>query len=788
MAFQTTQRHWFDHLQFRLILFSMIPVILLGIMSNIDLTGDIQKALTKALEERGRLLASEIAASTASLLEHKDSAAIQQVIGQFGTNEDVLAIQAYDSTGGILVAEGDYISDEKSIAGETWIRPSGDVLKSIIRDHQPKEWWETTTFNIAQPIIIPSRLRGGKEKLIGMVILQMDSQSVAALRKEQLSQRGLFFIISMALMGVFMVSLFNFSVIRPINRVRHAAQKMASGNLDTFLPVGGISEIAALSESFNQMAKKIQASNDEMQTHMHDVTILYEISVLTRKTLNLDEMFSLLASQLARLVNGTGAYISLWDDKQRAPVPQAAYGSFEEEYRSMEYWPGESTIIAKVLEIGQPIVVSDTSTSSLTCPKSVTHNPIKSLLGLPLIVNNRSIGVALIGDTQAHRTFSEHEIQTAMAAAGHIASAISNAFLVANLASERNRLENIINSISDPILVMDLNFHVQSVNKAFPVVTGINIGPHEHPSLGDVLSITPDQQPDFTSDISETIQHGEIWQREMVCRRADGSCYDADLAISSIHKSHIHPAEYVATLRDISVLKELDRMKTRFVSNVSHELRTPLSVITLHTENLLEFYDRLNDEKRQELLRDINTETNTLRQLIEDLLCLSRLDSGRAEPNLTSFNLGDLLCEVVSSFKSMIEEKHIVLTTTIPEVAVMINADHDQLRQVFNNLMSNAVKFTPSGGQIHLNAIQQDSQMITVEISDTGIGIPASDLPRMFERFYRSELSVQQEIPGTGLGLAISREILQRHQGSIEVESEVGEGSLFRVNLPVSSI
>jgi signal transduction histidine kinase len=226
-------------------------------------------------------------------------------------------------------------------------------------------------------------------------------------------------------------------------------------------------------------------------------------------------------------------------------------------------------------------------------------------------------------------------------------------------------------------------------------------------------------------------------------------------------------------------------MKTRFVSTVSHELRTPLTVINLHTENLIEFYERLSDEDRKKILRDIHSETKILHQLIEDLLCLSRLDSNRSEPRFNQVNLSSLLKDAITSAHFLAIEKEIELSCQLPDEGLTMLGDYDQISQVFRNILSNSIKFTPARGQVHLDTRQEDHQVVFA-VTDTGIGIPEPDMPRLFERFFRSELSVQLEIPGSGLGLAICNEIIQRHQGRIEVQSQVGKGSTFWIYLPLA--
>ena len=490
---------------------------------------------------------------------------------------------------------------------------------------------------------------------------------------------------------------------------------------------------------------------------------------------------------MAQLLGGTGAFIVLWDEVRGEPVPHAAYGTFDEFYKTLQRWPGEPTLTANVVQLGQPISVYDVLDSEYISPRIAAQFPDKSILGLPLISNNHPIGAVLIGETRYHRVFTESEIQVAMAAANQIASSISNAQLFVKLQTERNRLTDILDSVSDMILVINSNGDIQFANRAFTTITGFSEEFAKNSRVWNFWDIPAEQLATLQAEVIAVVSQGMTWHREFTGKAADQRSYDSDLYISGLHDLNKNLIGYVASSRDITRLKELDRMKTQFVSTVSHELRTPLSVINLYTENLLEFYPRLSDDERRGLLSDIHIETHALHELVEELLSLSRMDSGRAEPKKAQFDLIPLLVETLSSGNSLASIKKVTIDSDLPSRPVPIYADHDQMRQVFRNLIANAVKFTPSGGQVRLTC-ELSGNIICVQVADTGIGIPQADLPRLFARFFRSENAVRQEIPGTGLGLAITKEILNRHQFSIEVQSELDKGTTFSVSIPLANI
>jgi signal transduction histidine kinase/GAF domain-containing protein len=244
----------------------------------------------------------------------------------------------------------------------------------------------------------------------------------------------------------------------------------------------------------------------------------------------------------------------------------------------------------------------------------------------------------------------------------------------------------------------------------------------------------------------------------------------------------------VIVMRDITALKEMDRLKTLFVSNVSHELRTPITIIKLTVSNFLQYYTRLNDEKRMELLDTIKRQAAILHRLIEDILTLSRLDTGKVFLEKMEFDLAAFCRTRLSEFALAAAEKDISLIDDGLREGTTIWGDQERIGQVVRNLLSNAIKFTSTGGKVMVTVRPRegDDGLVEMKVSDTGCGIPSRDQAHLFERFYRGEATAR-DIPGTGLGLAIVKEIVEEHGGTVRVESELGVGSTFTVLLPGKS-
>lgn len=229
-------------------------------------------------------------------------------------------------------------------------------------------------------------------------------------------------------------------------------------------------------------------------------------------------------------------------------------------------------------------------------------------------------------------------------------------------------------------------------------------------------------------------------------------------------------------------IQESVQQQTRFVSDASHELRTPISVIQGYT-NLLARWGKDDRKVLEESISALQSEAEAMNHLIEELLFLAREDSGRLKISKEQFNLNEMVDEVVFETR-LIDSGHQIVTEKNEEITV--NADRKLLKEAVRILVDNSVKYTPEGGTIRLNCYLKKKKAV-ISVEDTGIGISKEDLPQIFTRFYRADRSRTKESGGTGLGLAIAKLIIDNHQGKINVWSELNEGTIFRIELPVAA-
>ncbi|MGE5605319.1 MAG: two-component system histidine kinase PnpS [Bacteroidota bacterium] len=236
----------------------------------------------------------------------------------------------------------------------------------------------------------------------------------------------------------------------------------------------------------------------------------------------------------------------------------------------------------------------------------------------------------------------------------------------------------------------------------------------------------------------------------------------------------------VAVIGDVTKLRRLETMRKDFVANVSHELKTPLTSIKGFVETLLDS-DLEDKETTRKFMTIIFQEAERLNNLIHDLLDMSKLESGQTELRKKQVELEPLIDSVVLSVSNRMNEKHLVLDKDIQ--AKMVWGDEGLLKELFINLIDNSVKYTPPGGKILVGSLKEKGETI-IYVRDTGFGIPAESLSRIFERFYRVDKGRSREMGGTGLGLSIVKHIVERHGGKVAVQSELGKGSEFTVTIP----
>lgn len=343
---------------------------------------------------------------------------------------------------------------------------------------------------------------------------------------------------------------------------------------------------------------------------------------------------------------------------------------------------------------------------------------------------------------------------------------------IATLHREQALLSALFSSIADGVLVVDEEGLVQMGNLAAARI------------LGEAMTELTGRP------FAELVRHHRLislWHEALSLRH---EVLDAvELTPGSFIQVIITPLDetlpqrlFLVLLQDLSRLRHLETVRRDFVANVSHELRTPLASLKALVQALQEGAWQ-DPEAAPRFLGQIEDQVDTLVQMVEELLELTRLESGRAPLRFATTSVADIVLPAVERLRPQADRAQLTLHLEVPNDLPPVWADAERARQMIINLVHNAIKFTPAGGWVRVSAVRQGS-MVAISVADNGIGIPADDLPRIFERFYKSDRA--RSGGGTGLGLAIVRHIVQAHGGQVSVQSREGEGSTFTVTLPIA--
>jgi two-component system phosphate regulon sensor histidine kinase PhoR len=277
-------------------------------------------------------------------------------------------------------------------------------------------------------------------------------------------------------------------------------------------------------------------------------------------------------------------------------------------------------------------------------------------------------------------------------------------------------------------------------------------------------------------------------QKDEIILTPSGRCLDVEASVAGGEQDN--EACAVLVFHDITELRRLENIRKDFVANVSHELRTPLTSIKGYVEALLDG-GKDNPETSVRFLEIILKQSDRLNLILEDLLQLSKIESGQLQFKKEPLHIGSVIERTIAMIKPLAEKKQHRLRSQVAADLPLISGDEERLVQVLANLLDNAIKYTPEGGQITVTArrippsrAEAPRTSIELAVTDTGIGIPEQDRPRVFERFYRVDKARSRELGGTGLGLAIVRHIVEGHGGQVWVEGNMPTGSRFVVRLP----
>jgi len=345
---------------------------------------------------------------------------------------------------------------------------------------------------------------------------------------------------------------------------------------------------------------------------------------------------------------------------------------------------------------------------------------------------------------------------------------------IRTLTEERNLSSAILGSMVEGVAVVNASERVLFSNPSFASVLGLGSPPQPGSGLVEVV-----RQTELIEAVRKVLAGEARVESEIVTGTLRQHFFAATVA--AVRTTQANGA--VVVLHDITDLRKLERVRRDFVANVSHEFRTPLTAIQGFSETLLG--GAMNDpQNRDRFLGIILEHARRLARLTDDLLMLSKMDADRLELELRRLPVEQLVAGCVETAQPRAVEKDLRLSVNLGQKLPDIAGDRRRLTEVLQNLLDNAIQYTPAGGQIMVSAERHDGDVVFT-VSDTGIGIPQADQPRIFERFYRVDVARSREVGGTGLGLSIAKHLMEAHGGRLWVESEVGQGSQFHFSVPI---
>lgn len=569
--------------------------------------------------------------------------------------------------------------------------------------------------------------------------------------------------------------------------------------------------IAPIFDGHNRLMYFVGIQNDitARKVAEDELRSLYNATTILFRSTHLPDLGRQIAESVVREFNYVDCGVILVDEQRQRLIRLARAGEYSV-HAALEQTTDGPGLVPLAVRTSEVVYAADVTRH----PDYVVGIPeTKSELVIPL---NTSKGVIGVLDLQSTRfdAFSERDRRVLLVFAEHAATALEIVKLyeevnqyaaelewrVARRTAEfqraKDQVETILNNVGDVIVLLDIRGHIMQANPAFDACYGYNRGEFLFEALAnDILFVHSREVSDL---IHEVIETGSTLRREFKCRHKTGKIFDVEAVFALTAATDGQDKQIVCSLRDITTQKkleielrqalehekELGELKARFIAMVSHEFRTPLAVMQSSTDILRNYYERMDHQKREEKLLNIQSQIKHLTGLIDDVLLLGRADAVGLTYYPDFINLATHCQTVVEEIKSIDRLRH-EIRFGHSAGCERVFADDKLIGHILRNLLSNAIKYSPSGGAIEVN-LECTLGQIVLMVADNGIGIPEKDQKRLFEMFHRADNV--GTISGTGIGLAIVKHAVNTCGGTITFESREGAGTTFTVTLPVEKL
>lgn len=556
----------------------------------------------------------------------------------------------------------------------------------------------------------------------------------------------------------------------------------------------------------DDLERRIEERTIQLEQERDRIDTLYQITSELASTLDMDRLLARALGMVAKAVSADDGAIMGIDPltdtlySQAVLNPQLMQISADGE---RAHHPAEA-LATWLIENDHDIIIDDLHKVDFWDSSAPGAKEWRSALAV-LLETNEDIQGVMVLLSRKPRAFVEDQLRLLVAAANQVASAINNADLYQLIRDQAERLGTllraeqeeaekshaILEGIADGVILSDADGVVILFNSAAERILQI---PREQ-VLGQQLSKLTGLYGGAASAWVDAIQGWANRDWSSASQSEIGEFADERLELGeryvSVHLSPVHIGENflgtVSVFRDITKDVEVDRIKSEFVSNVSHELRTPLTPIKGYTDLLLAGAIGVISEPQNEALRKIKDNVDRLTVLVEDVLDISKIDSGKVRLRPKPVEIAEIIEPVLKRVKTRHHDKKMIVSINIDTDFPVIQADPDKLTEIISNIVDNAFSYTPAGGTIDISAALQDERNVLIAVKDTGLGIPEDFREAIWRRFERyEEHALMMDVAGTGLGLPIVKELVSMHHGDVWFESELGEGTTFYIRLPIN--
>ena len=552
-----------------------------------------------------------------------------------------------------------------------------------------------------------------------------------------------------------------------------------------------------VAERTQELAEALEALRVQRDTS----EVLYHIASELVASLDIDRILSQALMLLQKAVRASRSSVILLDNSSGQLVYRAAIGHTKPIPLGgrATLFSADAGIVGWVLKHKKPLVIPDIYASKWA--SSMEHVLTHSILAVPIVSGTgEGLGVILLQSPMVG-AFETAGLRLVEAAAVQLGNALNNAELYRLIREQAERLgamlrtqqieatknQAILEGIADGVLVADANGRVALFNVAAERILSISRSQALGRFQDEILGLYGSAARDWLSQIEEWRNKPHAYgPEEFLTHRMEVGRRIVSVHLSPVISSGHEFGGVVSVFRDVTIEVEADRAKSEFVSTVSHELRTPMTAIVGYVDLLLAGATGPLSDMQTNFLKKVKNNAARLTDLVNDLLDISRIETGRVELQCMAVSIEPLVEAVMDLLQPKTADKEQRLFTVIPEGLPKVYGDSARLTQILTNIVGNAYKYTPIGGEIGIYLYVRDGCM-HVAVKDTGIGIALENQQKIFDRFYRVEDDpAVYEVSGTGLGLAITLSLIQMHGGKIWLESELGKGSVFTFSVPLA--